>query len=63
MYKHIVQVRVHKRWDSPQYKVHHDEKFDTKDEADSFIEWFHSVCDKNRRAVYLGQIDEAGSPE
>ena len=36
------------------YKVHHQEKFSTMEEADDFITEFSAVCDRNRRAVYLG---------
>ena len=54
MKHHIVEVRIHKRWDSQEYKVHHEEKFDTKQGADDFVAWFSEVSDKNRRAVYIG---------
>jgi hypothetical protein len=54
MKQHIVEVRIHKRWDSQEYKVHHEEKFDTKQGADDFVAWFSEVSDKNRRAVYIG---------
>ena len=54
---HIVQVQISKSrklLESNVYKVHHEEKFATKEDADYLVTQFNATCDRNRRAVYLG---------
>jgi hypothetical protein len=57
---HVVEVHVSKsrhELAKDVYKVLNQQKFSTKQEAEDFATWFNCGCDRNRRAVYVGERD------
>ena len=58
---HIVEVHVaksKKALDEGVYKVFNQQKFQTKEQADQVIKTFNAICDRNRRAIYVGESSD-----